>query len=239
MRRYLAHKGDRTEGVEIRAIVPIDPREPGDSELGNRFGLLGVELPVGVENPLERLMTVRQRVLALKNSYEPATTLGLFAALGYAPKMVQDQVLDLLASRMSAVMTNVRGPAESLALAGSRLKQWMAWVPQSGDIGMGVSIFSYAGQVQFGLITDAALTPDPEALVSRFPEEFENYLYYALLDSPSAAKAKKTAQSPTPGQPESAVAAPAGASVSARARHARPARGLRSPGACCAESAPV
>ena len=51
MRRYLADKGDRTEGVEIRAIVPIDPREPGDSELGNRFGLLGVELPVGVEHP--------------------------------------------------------------------------------------------------------------------------------------------------------------------------------------------
>ena len=49
---------------------------------------------------------------------------------------------------------------------------------------MGVSIFSYAGQVQFGLITDAALTPDPEAVVSRFPEEFEQYLYDALLDPP-------------------------------------------------------
>ena len=49
---------------------------------------------------------------------------------------------------------------------------------------MGVSILSYAGKVQFGLITDAALTPDPEAVVSRFPEEFEKYLYYVLLDPP-------------------------------------------------------
>ncbi len=49
---------------------------------------------------------------------------------------------------------------------------------------MGVSIFSYAGHVQFGLISDAALTSYPEALVSRFPEEIREYLYYVLLDLP-------------------------------------------------------
>ena len=72
-------------------------------------------------------------------------------------------------------------------VAGSTLKQSLFWVPQSGDVGMGVSIYSYAGTVQFGLITDAALTPDPEALVSRFPEEFEKYLYCGLLSLPPAA----------------------------------------------------
>ncbi len=79
MRRYLAEKGDKTEGVEVRAMVPIDLRQQGDLELGNRFGIIAVELPVGIENPLERLMTVRQRMLALKTSYEPGVTLGLFA----------------------------------------------------------------------------------------------------------------------------------------------------------------
>jgi len=59
MRRYLAEKGDRTEGVECRALAPIDLRQPGDSELGNRFGIVGVLLPVGMEDPLERLMIVR------------------------------------------------------------------------------------------------------------------------------------------------------------------------------------
>ncbi len=184
MRRYLADKGDRTEGVEIRALAPIDLREPGDLELGNRFGIVAVLLPVGVEHPLERLMMVRQRMLDLKTSYEPAVTLGVFAALGYLPKIVQDQLFDLLASRATAVMTNVPGPTEPLMVAGSRIRQMLFWVPQSGDIGMGVSILSYAGQVQFGLIADAALTPDPEAVVSRFPEEFEAYLYHLLLDPP-------------------------------------------------------
>ena len=66
MRRYVSDKGDRTEGVEIRALAPIDLREPGDLELGNRFGIVAVLLPVGVEHPLERLMMVRQRMLDLK-----------------------------------------------------------------------------------------------------------------------------------------------------------------------------
>ena len=196
MRRYLADKGDRTEGVECRALAPIDLRQPGDPELGNRFGIIAVELPVGIDHPIERLITVRQRMLALKTSYEPATTLGLFAALGHLPKIVQDQLLDLLVSRGTAVMTNVPGPTEPLTVAGSLLKQSLFWVPQSGAIGMGVSIFSYAGKVQFGLITDAALTPDPEAVVSRFPEEFEKYLYYVLLDPPpTEEEQKKTAAS--------------------------------------------
>ena len=123
-------------------------------------------------------------MLELKASYEPRVTLGLFAALGYGPKVAQDQLFDLLLSRATAVMTNVPGPAEPLSVAGSVLRQSLFWVPQSGDIGMGVSILSYAGKVQFGLVTDAALTPDPEAIVSRFTEEFEQYLYYVLLDPP-------------------------------------------------------
>ena len=186
MRRYLADCGDKTEGVECRALVPIDLREPGDVELGNRFGIIAVELPVGIEHPLERVMTVRQRMAALKTSYEPRTTLGLFAALGYLPKLAQDQLFDLLISRSTAVMTNVPGPSEPLTVAGSVLKQSLFWVPQTADTGMGVSILSYAGKVQFGLITDVALTPNPEAVVRHFPEEFEKYLYYVLLDPPPA-----------------------------------------------------
>jgi WS/DGAT/MGAT family acyltransferase len=188
LRRYLAGMGDTTKGVECRALVPINLRQPGDLELGNRFGIIAVELPVGIEHPLERLMTVRQRMLALKTSYEPGVTLGLFAALGYLPKVVQDQLFDILLSRATAVMTNVPGPAEPLSVAGSVLRQSLFWVPQTGDIGMGVSILSYAGKVQFGLIADAALTPDPEAIVGRFAEEFDRYLYYVLLEPPLTAQ---------------------------------------------------
>ena len=130
-------------------------------------------------------MTVRHRMLELKTSYEPAVALGLYAALGYLPKIVQDQLLEMLSRRGTAVMTNVPGPPERLTVAGSVLRQLLFWVPQTGEVGMGVSIMSYAGKVQFGLITDAALTPKPEAVVRHFPEEFEKYIYYVLLEPPS------------------------------------------------------
>jgi WS/DGAT/MGAT family acyltransferase len=130
MRRYLESKGDVTEGVEVRALVPINLRPANsEDELGNRFGILAVELPVGIAHPLERLYEVRRRMLALKNSFEPPVTLGLFGGVGYAPKIVQDQLFDLLLSRASAVMTNVPGPSEEIKISGARVKQVMFWVP--------------------------------------------------------------------------------------------------------------
>ena len=188
LRAYLAAKGDPTDGVNLRAVVPVNLRggEQG-SQLGNQFGVVAVELPVGIENPLARLYEIRRRMEDLKKSNEAAVTLGLLTALGYAPRLVQDQLFNLLLSRATAVMTNVPGPQHPLYLGGSRLKQLMFWVPQPGDIAMGVSILSFDGQVQFGLMTDAALVPDPEAVIARFASEFEQLLYYVLIEPWGAA----------------------------------------------------
>ncbi|MGB8870341.1 MAG: WS/DGAT domain-containing protein, partial [Rhodomicrobium sp.] len=180
---YLKEKGDPIEDVEIRALVPVDMRTKKEAgQLGNRFGIVGVELPVGLENPLERLAEVHRRMKALKESLEPPVTLGLFAALGYAPKIVQDRLFNLLLARATAVMTNVPGPRHPLYLTGHEIKQIMFWVPQSGNVGMGVSILSFNDMVQFGLITDAAMVPDPEAIIAHFRPKFEQLLYYALLE---------------------------------------------------------
>jgi diacylglycerol O-acyltransferase len=183
LRAYLEDKGDPTEGVEFRALVPINLRPANESEgLGNRFGIIAVELPVGIASPLESLYEVRHRMEELKRSYEPAVTLGLFGALGHAPQVAQDRLFDLLLSRASAVMTNVPGPRQPLFLGGAPMRQLMFWVPQSGNIGMGVSILSFNGQVHFGLITDAALVPDPEQIIRRFAPEFERLLYHVLMN---------------------------------------------------------
>jgi hypothetical protein len=78
-------------------------------------------------------------------------------------------------------MTNVPGPPKHLYMAGARIEGLMFWVPQSGDIGMGVSIISYAGEVRFGLVTDRKLCPDPEHVIGRFGPEFENLLLTTLM----------------------------------------------------------
>ena len=174
LRAYLAQHGDSVEALEVRVLVPVNLREAGDEQqLGNRFGMVTLLLPVGMENPLERVFEVKRRMAALKDSYQPTVTLGLLGALGYAPKLVQQQVLDMLAAKVTAVMTNVPGPQQRLYLAGASLKQQMFWVPQSGDIGVGVSILSYAGSVQFGVITDKRLVADPEKILRHVGPELK------------------------------------------------------------------
>jgi hypothetical protein len=146
--------------------------------------LVALELPVGVANPLARLYETRDRMEALKGSLQAMLTLSVLGAVGMAPKFVQQQILDLLANKATAVMTNVPGPQKPRWFAGSQLKQQMFWVPQSGNIGMGVSILSYDDKVQFGLITDRARVPDPELIVSRFAAEFDKLLWLVLMEPP-------------------------------------------------------
>ena len=132
-------------------------------------------------NPLARLAEVRTRMEALKDSYQAPVTLGVLSIVGMAPKAVQTQILDLIAKKATAVMTNVPGPQQPLYMAGAKLAQMMFWVPQSGDIGMGVSILSYNGGVQFGLVTDQSLVADPQAIVEGFAPELEKLLLTLLL----------------------------------------------------------
>lgn len=183
LRGYLQEKGDTTHGIELRALVPVNLRgEDTQDPLGNHFGLVALDLPVGIDNPLARLYATRDRMEALKGSCQAALTYSLLGLLGMSPKFLQQQVLDLLASKATAVMTNVPGPQQSRYVAGSKLRQQMFWVPQSGNIGMGVSILSYHGKVQFGLITDKGLVDDPERIVERFSQEFEKLLWLVLME---------------------------------------------------------
>ena len=80
-------------------------------------------------------------------------------------------MIQILGAKSSAVMTNVPGPREPRYLAGERIQTIMFWVPQTGRVGLGVSVFSYAGEVRLGLSADAARVPDPERVIEAFPEE--------------------------------------------------------------------
>jgi len=105
----------------------------------------------------------------------------LLAAMGLAPPAVQRTALELFSRKATAVATNVPGPQMPLYMAGSQVRELMFWVPQTGSIGVGISILSYHGRVHFGLIGDARLMPDPDAVIRRFRPEFEKLLYLALM----------------------------------------------------------
>jgi diacylglycerol O-acyltransferase / wax synthase len=179
---YLREQGEDPTGKEIRAMVPVNLRPAAEAwKLGNRFGLAPLVLPIGIENPIERVYAVRRRMNELKGSYQPLLAFSILAVAGLMIKPVQDALLGLFAKKTTAVMTNVPGPAKPLKLCGSTLRQTMFWVPASGEVGMGVSILTYGGGVQFGLITDAALCPQPQKIIDRFEPEFEKLLVLTMM----------------------------------------------------------
>ena len=183
MGAYLRSNGETTEGVEVRGMVPVNLRARGQEHtLGNQFGLVLLALPVGIENPFLRLYEVKRRMDELKSSYQAMISMGILGAVGFLPRSLQKQVLDIFSTKASAVMTNVPGPQQALYLAGSPMSQQMFWVPQSGDIGIGVSILSYNHRVQFGLVTDRKFVAEPADIVDRFFPEFEQLLFYLLLN---------------------------------------------------------
>jgi diacylglycerol O-acyltransferase / wax synthase len=182
IRGYLVDRGEAVDGAELRAMIPVNLRPAGPvRSLGNKFGLVPLLLPIGIEDPLERVLELRSRMNELKDGYTAVIALALLGAAGLAPRRLQKQALDLLASKATAVMTNVPGPQQALYMAGSRLRRMMFWVPQSGDIGVGISILSYDGGVQFALVTDKKLCARPQEIIDRFLPEFEQLLYAVLL----------------------------------------------------------
>lgn len=179
---YLREHGDDTAGQEIRALVPVNLRPLETAwQLGNRFGMVPLPLPVGITNPVKRLYAVHAQTQALKNSLQPALAMGLMATSGSVEKAAQRAMLRTLSRKATALMTNVPGPAQALQLCGSAVERVMFWAPQAGDMSLGISILTYAGQVQFGLIADAGLCPDPERIVAHFEPEFQQLLTLALM----------------------------------------------------------
>lgn len=214
LRGHLVDHGHDADGITIRATVPVNLRPLEHAKkLGNHFGLVFLDLPIGEANPLRRLERVAANMRELKRSRQAALTFGLLAAVGMAPVAIQRAALELFSRKATAVATNVPGPQMPLYLAGARVRELMFWVPQNGSIGLGISILSYNGNVHFGLIADAKLVTDPESVVQRFGGEFEKLVLATLMEDwegdLAAADAEATyrryaAQAPAPKAPRSA-----------------------------------
>lgn len=174
LRRYLQGHGQEVDGLSFRAAVPVNLRSPEEmGTLGNKFGLLFLDLPVGIADPLDRLNEVHKRMEALKESKEGPVGLIILGSFGLSPQELHGTLVDFFGKKLTAVMTNVPGPPMPLYLAGRRIDELMFWVPQSGRLGLGISIISYAGKVYLGVATDAGLVPDPDEIIEGFYREFD------------------------------------------------------------------
>ena len=173
LRRYLVAEGEPVEDVEVRAAVPFNVRPLERAhELGNSFGLVFLLLPVSVDGTRERVEELKRRMLAIKGSAEPIVTYGILQSIGRAPMWAHRRVVKMFSEKASAVMTNVPGPQEPLHILGAPIETLMFWVPQAGDIGLGLSILSLNGTVRVGIGADDATVPNPKRLSDAFEAEF-------------------------------------------------------------------
>ncbi len=174
--RYLRSRGEAIGGLDFRTIVPVNLR-PLDEELklGNAFGLVFLSLPIGIDDPIERLNELKRRMDLLKGTPEALVAFGILNAIGITSPEIEDIVVNIFGKKATVVITNVPGPREVRCFAGKPIRGVMFWVPQSGRLGLGVSIISYAGEVLVGIATDAGLTPDPEKIVEALHIEFDEY----------------------------------------------------------------
>ena len=181
LREYLLGRGEQP--ASIRAIVPFNLRpldQPVPRELGNRFGLVFLPLPVDVDGREERLAQVKRGMDQIKDSPDAGVSYAVLGAIGLTPTEVETRLVNMFSSKGTAVMTNVPGPQRPVALAGAHIERVLVWAPTSGSVGMSVSIFSYEGQVTIGLLADAHLIRDPDAIVRAVEDEFT-----ALAGSPA------------------------------------------------------
>ena len=196
LRRYVARRAAPPARLDVRAAMPVNLRPLARmSQLGNHFGLVFLSLPLGIADPLARLAELRRRSAALRRSAEAAVVLLILRTIGRVPLAVQRLVVKIFATKATLVMTNVPGPNRTLYLAGKPIRDIFFWVPQSGRVGLGVSILSYDGTVRLGVGTDAGLVPDPQAIVAGFHEEFDELLRLARRH-PSAIAATSISASP-------------------------------------------
>jgi diacylglycerol O-acyltransferase / wax synthase len=162
--------------VSVRALAK-------STRCGNYFAPVPLELPAGTGGHGHRVLAVKERMDQLKGSPVPLVIYHLQRALvSFLPHNMSRFVIDFLANKCSAVVTNVRGPAKDLVIHGRHVRSLMFWVPQRARIGIGISILSFSGKVQVGVIADEALIPDPAELIQAFEDEFETLKVLASLE---------------------------------------------------------
>jgi diacylglycerol O-acyltransferase / wax synthase len=177
LRTHLVRR--RSPVHDLRAIVPFNLRpldRPLPAELGNKFGLVYLALPVTTADRGDRLREMSRRMDAIKHSAEGYVAYGILELVGLAPAAVENIAIDVFAAKGTGVMTNVPGPRRTVTLAGSPLIGTIGWGPTSGELGLGVAIFSYAGSVTIGLCVDLGMVPDVRALLGDITAELEQIL---------------------------------------------------------------
>jgi WS/DGAT/MGAT family acyltransferase len=174
-RDLLLSRGEPVDDVTVRTMVPVSVRTPGErGTYNNRVSAMFAELPVGISDPADRLASIRQQMDGLKESQQAVAGEVLTSLSGFAPPMLLalgGRVFGRINQRnINTVTTNVPGPQFPLYAVGRRMLEAFPFVPIAGSVRIGIAIFSYCGQLNFGVTGDWETVPDLHVLANGIEE---------------------------------------------------------------------
>jgi diacylglycerol O-acyltransferase len=222
--RYLRSQGQDTEGLVLKAMVPVSVR--ADSQrgaLGNQVAAMWAPLPVGVESPADCLQQIRAAMEDLKESGQAVGAQVLVNLAGFAPPTILSQAARLQARQrfFNLVVTNVPGPQFPLYLLGHRLQVLYPVVPLARRQALGIAVMSYDGHLGFGLLGDYDALPGLELIVQDLRRAIASLARAAGVSrqpQKAAAAPRKPARRPR-AKPSPAKSGAAGKRAAAKSAH--------------------
>jgi WS/DGAT/MGAT family acyltransferase len=168
LRRHLRRRGVATEGLELKAMIPVSVRsDDARGALGNQVAAMMATLPVGVGDPAARLAAISAETRDLKEGGQAVGAQVLTELTGFAPPTIMSQAARLVAVQrvFNLVITNIPGPQFPLYLQGRELLDLLPMVPLAPKQALGVAIMSYNGRISFGLNADYDALSDLDDLL--------------------------------------------------------------------------
>lgn len=173
LRTYLKdHSTEKPQ--DIWAAVPVDVRASRKSlKFKNKFALVFLRAPVGVEDDIDQLFETKRRMDEIKRSAEPLVAASTVRLLMLLPHFISKPILDIFSIKMSCVLSNVPGPQITLTIGGNEALGGVFWPPARCNIALMMSIFSYNGHINIGVMADEAVIPEPKIIVNNFEKHFQ------------------------------------------------------------------
>lgn len=185
IRRCFQRKGVENP-PDFKASIPVDVRLSApkkEPSFENMFSLVFLRLAVGTEGVLNQLQETKARMDECKYSGEPlATACVMMLSNEFFPEFMIKRINTVITEKSSCVLSNVPGPQHALSVAGRPIKYTTFWPPQRDNIGIGLSIYTYAGRVIIGVQSDVSVLPDPQIITEEFGNALKEMTQSVLHD---------------------------------------------------------
>jgi WS/DGAT/MGAT family acyltransferase len=207
LQRWFHSRGLRTEGLELRAAVPVSLRTADErGALGNRLTQLVAPLPVGMRDPVLRLKRVSEAMEGVKESKQALGAEVIAGAQDFAPPtlLAQASRLNFSTRFYNLLVTNVPGLQVPLYVIGRRVDAVFPVPFLAGDRALAVAVMSYDGGMGFGLIGDLDAMPDLVVVAKGIDESIAELLALARGEAPPRRKPARKPSAKAPEEPEPA-----------------------------------